>query len=258
MSALVKKSDIIIRQANALTSAAYNLTRNEKRLVYIALDNIINKRIQCNKFGQYPVEINHADYASIFEDDRKNIGQDILKVTAALSKKEVIFYLPEEEDDRKNALDAMSWTTKRSYRASLGETTVFFNAELVNIITKVDTNFTRFLMGEAGKLNSPYAMRLYESLRQWPDQQSVTLEVDWMIERYELPESYRRMSDFRRRFLKPSIREINEHMSITIDYEEVADKARSNRIAAITFNYSSRIEKATHSKVSHDDIKSPE
>ncbi|MGF1756694.1 replication initiation protein RepE [Photobacterium sagamiensis] len=246
MSALAKKSDIVIHQANALTSAAYNLTRNEKRFVYIALDNIINKRIQCNEFGQYPVEINHAEYASTFEDDSKNISQDILKVTASLNKKEVIFYQP-EEDDKKNALDAISWTTKRSYRAKLGATTVFFNAELVNIITKVDTNFTRFLMGEAGRLTSPYAMRLYESLRQWPDQQSITLEVDWMIERYELPESYRRMSDFRRRFLKPAVREINEHTSITIDYEEVADKTRSNRIAAITFNYSHRKEKATHS-----------
>ncbi|CAG20636.1 replication initiation protein RepE [Photobacterium profundum] len=246
MPALAKKSDIIIRQANALTSAAYNLTRNEKRLVYIALDDIINKRIQCNEFGQYPVKINHIDYASIFEDDSENIGQDILKLTASLNKKEVIFYRP-DEDIGKNALDAISWTTKRSYRASLGATTVFFNAELVNIITKVDTNFTRFLMGEAGRLNSPYAMRLYESLQQWPDQQSVTLEVDWMIERYELPESYRRMSDFRRRFLKPAVKEINEHTSIMIDYEEVADKIRSNRIAAITFNYSNRTEKATHS-----------
>jgi len=237
MSTLEKNLDIVIHQANALTSAAYNLTRDEKRLVYIALDNVINKRIQCNEFGQYPVEINHTEYASIFKDDSNDISQDILKVTASLNKKEVIFYLPEEGDGKK-ALDAISWTTKRSYRSKLGTTTVFFNAELVNIITKVDTNFTRFLMGEAGRLTSPYTMRLYESLRQWPDQQSVTLEVGWMIQRYELPESYRRMSDFRRRFLKPAVREINEHTNMTIDYEEVADQNRSNRVAAITFNYS--------------------
>ena len=242
MSALETNPDIIIHQANALTSAAYNLTRDEKRLVYIALDSIINKCVQCNEFGQYPVKINHTEYTSIFEDDSSNINQDILKVAASLNKKEVIFYVPEEGKGKK-ALDAISWTTKRSYRSDLGATTVFFNAELVDIITKVDTNFTRFLMGEAGRLNSPYTMRLYESLRQWPDQQSVTLSVGWMIQRYELPESYRRMSDFRRRFLKPAIKEINQHTDMTINYEEVPDKNRSNRIAAITFNYS-RIQKS--------------
>lgn len=232
--------DIVIRQANALTTAAYSLTRNEKRIVYTALNDIINHKVESNEFGQYPIEINHSEYAKFFNDDSSNVSRDILTASKSLNKKEVTFYLPEEDSGNEKALDAMSWTTKRSHRPKRGTTTIFFNAELVEIITKVDKNFTRYLMGEAGRLNNPYAMRLFESLKQWPNRQSVTFSISWMIERYELPSSYERMSDFRRRFLKPAVQEINDHTSMTLTYEEIPDKSRANRIASIKFIYSIR------------------
>ncbi|KAB5597899.1 RepB family plasmid replication initiator protein [Vibrio parahaemolyticus] len=232
--------DIVIRQANALTTAAYSLTRNEKRIVYTALNEIINHHVKSNEFGQYPIEINHSEYAKFFNDDSSNVSRDILTASKSLNKKEVTFFIPEEDSGNEKALDAMSWTTKRSHRPKRGTTTIFFNAELVEIITKVDKNFTRYLMGEAGRLNNPYAMRLFESLKQWPNRQSVTFSISWMIERYELPSSYERMSDFRRRFLKPAVQEINDYTSMTLEYDEIADKSRSNRIASIKFSYSIR------------------
>lgn len=238
MSHLSKKSTVIIRQANALTTAAYSLTRNEKRLVYIALDGIVNRGIEPNEFGQYPVEMNHQEYSHLFNDDSKNVSRDILAASKSLNKKEVTFYFPEEDgEDGERAHDAMSWTTKRSHRPKRGVTTVFFNAELIKIITKVDKNFTKYLMSQAGRLNNPYAMRLYESLRQWSTRQSVTFSISWMIERYELPLSYSRMSDFRRRFLKPSVKEINELTNMKLEYEELPDRSRANRIASIKFIY---------------------
>lgn len=48
------------------------------------------------------------------------------------------------------------------------------------------------------------------------------------------------MSDFRRRFLKPAVQEINDYTSMTLEYEEVADKSRANRVASIKFYYSIR------------------
>ena len=238
MSRTEKKESVVIRQANALTTAAYSLTRNEKRLVYMALDGIINNGITANEYGQYPVEIAHSEYISLFNDASKNVSRDIMAASKSLNKKEVIFYYPEENgEDGEKALDAMSWTTERSHRPKKGLTTLFFNSKLVSLITEVDKNFTKYLMSQAGKLQSPYAMRLYELLRLHPNKTQITHRVWWLIERFELPQSYLRMSDFRRRFLKPAIEEINRHTSMTVDYEEISDANRKNRVGSIKFTY---------------------
>ncbi|MBE3866383.1 RepB family plasmid replication initiator protein, partial [Vibrio parahaemolyticus] len=41
-----------------------------------------------------------------------------------------------------------------------------------------------------GELTSPYSMRLYESLMQYNSLKKARFSVSWILERYELPNSY--------------------------------------------------------------------
>jgi plasmid replication initiation protein len=228
--------DKIIRQANILTSAAYSLNKTEKRLVYIALDNISRQAVTPNKFGQIEIEIVHTQFAQLFSSHINNTSRDIASAAASLNTKEVVFYLPEEDglDDR--ALDAISWTTKRAHRPKKGITTIHFNSELIDVITSVDRNYTRLLLGDIINLNSAGAMRLYDSLKQWERRGEVTFNINWMIERYELPTKYKsRTSDFRRRFLHPSIAEINEKTSMKVTAFEVKGRERVNKAHSVKF-----------------------
>lgn len=230
------RKDKVIRQANVLTSAAYSLSKTEKRIVYIALDQISRQSATPNQFGQIEIDIVHSHFAQLFECPLGNASRDIANATASLNAKEVVFYLPEEDREDDRALDAISWTTKRAHRPKKGVTTVHFNSELINIITNVDKNFTRLLLGDIIKLNSPSAMRLYDSLRQWENRGEVVFNINWMIERYELPVKYRdRMSDFRRRFLHPALQEINGNTSLKVTAYEVKSKERANKVHSIKF-----------------------
>ena len=254
MSRNIRAKNLVIRQANALTTAAYSLTRNEKRLIYIGLDSIINqKKAEPNKYGQIPVDIIHSEYLSMFNDDGTNTNRDISKAAIGLQKKEVTFYVPSEDgDDGEKAYDALNWAVKRSVRPKRGITTVFFNSELVSIIADVNRNFTRFLIGEAGNLKTAYAMRLYESIQQWANSRgTITFNVAWMMERYGLPTSYTRMSDFRRRFLKPAVADINLHTSTELTYEEVKE---GSTVVSIKFFFTSpeRDKKTTNSTSKRD------
>ena len=230
--------DKFIRQANALTSAAYSLTRNERRLVYIAVDQISRNKLTLNELGQYPVVINNVEFADFFNAPVTNISRDINSAASSLNKKEVVFFLPDLDTDEEKALDAISWTTKRSVRPKQGQTTIYFNAELINIIGKVDKNFSRLLKGDIAKLEKPSAMRLYDTLKQWENLGKYTCDIDWMFERYEINPNYReRMSDFRRRFLKPALEEINDKTSLNVTHEELK---LNNRVEKIKFIITSK------------------
>lgn len=233
------RSNNIIRQANALTTAAYSLGVNEKRLVYLALDSIVrNKhRLVSNSFGQYPVEISHTEFSNLFDYKGNAALRDIKNASESLNAKEVVFYLSEEDsDDGERALDALSWTTKRSFRPRRGTTILYFNAELIDIILNVNKNYTQLLMGDITTLKSAHSMRLYDSLKQYEHLGKAIFTLEWMIERYQLSEKYlSRINDFRRRFLVPSVKEINEKTSINVSYREIASSSDKRRMEKIEF-----------------------
>lgn len=231
----------VIRQANVLTTAAYSLTKTEKRIVYLALDYITKQKIKANEFGQYPVDIVHSVFSSTFNCSASNASRDIANAAKSLNAKEVIFYLPKEDTEDEKALDGISWTTKRAHRPKKGLTTIHFNSELIAIITAVKDNFTRLLLEDIIKLDSGASMRLYDSLMQWQSRGEVTFNLSWMIKRYELSPKYlERVSDFRRRFLLPALNEINEKTSISVQHFEIKGRERKNKVHSIKFVITSK------------------
>ncbi len=215
------KGNTVLRQSNALTTAAYSLSRSEKRVVYLALHHCLNKKIDFEKaqWGEVPVDISTSDYAREFSCE--NASKELRAAAESMSKREVIFYEPDEDSGDEKALTAMSWINGRAHRPKRGLITFNFNAKLLKVIFSIKTDFTKYLIS-AGELKSPYSMRLYESLMQYNSLKKAHFSVDWIIERYELPQSYTRLSDFRRRFLKPSVADIVDCTNIyDLEYEEI-------------------------------------
>ncbi|GAB6264257.1 hypothetical protein PSSHI_45010 [Photobacterium sp. R1] len=237
-----KDRDLFIRQSNALTSAAYSLTRNEKRLIYMAIMALNQGSTRRGTYNEVEVDINHSDYESLFDEENNNTSRDIRNITQSLMKKEVVFFVPDEDgEEGEKALDGISWLTMRSYRPKRGMTTLFFNPRLMDIITQNQREFTKIILMQAGKLNSPYAMRLYESLMQWSAKGSVVFHISWLCERYNLPASYQsRMPDFRRRFLIPSVEEINRQTELNITYREIPDPKNKRKPKSIAFTIQSK------------------
>lgn len=255
-------SNCFLKQSNALTTAAYTLTRNEKRLIYIVVEILTTNNIPEVR-GRYDIEIHHGYYHRLFGGGN-NVARDINEASRLLNTREVIFYLPEENGDGDTeddiALDGLSWTVKRGTRPKLGLTLLSINAEVADFMLATH-QFTGYYLRDVASLDRVISMRLYESIMQWHNrmkrnEQSVTFSYEWIMDRYQLPASLRVITDFRKRFLRVATKEITDKTDIDVRFEEHTHReGRKIVLESVTFFWSKkRRNKSKKSSCDNDNI----
>ena len=114
------------------------------------------------------------------------------------------------------------WVSRIKYIDTTATLEITFAPDVVPLITRLEQHFTSYQLKQVSQLTSKYAIRLYEFLIAWREVGKVPqIEISDFRNRLGLLESeYTAMSDFKKRVLEPSIKQINEHTDITVTYEQ--------------------------------------
>ncbi len=214
-----KENNYIVK-ANKLIEAKGKLGTVEQKLL-AAL--ILEIEPDDTDFKKYELNIKEV---SEFINLRSNAIYEQLKTAArSLQNKEIII----ENIDKRGKKDFLITRLLSSARYKEGEGFLEIHIDpnlkpyLVAIRGK-ETPFTQYMIKNILKLNSSYAIRLYEILKQWENVKIKKINVENLKEMLGADEeSYKRFDNFERRVLKTAKDEINEHTDLFIVYEKIKE-----------------------------------
>lgn len=209
----------LVVKDNALINASYNLELTEQRLIMLA---IINARESGQGItADSKLEIHASDYAKLFNVSADASYKALREAVNNLFNRQ-FSYTAEYKKTGKVGIVRSRWVSRIFYVDDLALLEITFAPDVVPLITRLEEHFTKYEAKQVAHLTSKYATRLYELLIAWREVGKVPqLELSEFRNRLGLVDSeYTAMSDFKKRVLEPSIKQINEHTDITVTYEQ--------------------------------------
>ena len=212
------KNGLVVKD-NALINASYNLELTEQRLIMLA---IVNARQSGQGItADSKLEIHASDYANLFNVSIDASYKALREAVNNLFNRQ-FSYTAEYKKTGKTGIVRSRWVSRIFYVDDLALLEITFAPDVVPLVTRLEEHFTSYQAKQVAHLTSKYATRLYELLIAWREVGKVPqIEISEFRNRLGLLESeYTAMSDFKKRVLEPSIKQINEHTDITATYEQ--------------------------------------
>ncbi len=212
---MLPENKLIVKD-NSLIDASFNLSLVEQRLMLLA---IVTAR-EVNKLTpETAIEISAKDYISQYKVSEATAYETIKEAADSLFNRQFSYH------DRYKDTEAISkarWVNKATYTKKLGLVVVNLSAEVISLISRLEAQFTKYMLDQVSDFKSKYSIRLYELVLKWV--------VTGKTEKYEIeefrnkigvtPEEYSHLGDFKKRVIEVAIKEINSKTDIKVELEQ--------------------------------------
>ena len=208
----------LVVKSNELIRASYTLSTVEQRII---LMSIVTARDISDITPDTLCRIKVADYAELYEVSPQTAYEALKEAAEVMFNRRVTIQIYDEVLKKKVPL-AVRWLSGMNYLQQEGIVTVRFSKELIEHITEVYENFTRYKIENITNLSSQYAIRLYELLISWRTAgKTPVFEIQEFRSQLGLePNEYDRIQNFKQRVLDYALEQINENTDITASYEQ--------------------------------------
>jgi len=225
-----RKKCIQVVKSNSLIQAKYRLTLQEQRVMLLAISQIA-KNEQLTDQKMYSVLA--SDFQEFTGITLKQSYDELRKAALKLKRREVSIYEKPNGEGKHDEILIAGWVQSIRYVKNYSRVDLRFNHDIIPYLNELKKEFSIIHIkndeqASLLKMTSNYAYRIYELMMQWRGMSSDTnvcerlIEISWLREVFDLPESYNSIGELKRRVLTPALKDINQHSPfwVTISQEK--------------------------------------
>ena len=237
-----RDSRLVVKD-NSLIDASFNLSLVEQRLMLLA---IVEARELDKLTPDTPIEVKATAYRDQYKTDKSEAYKQLADASKQLFNRQ-FSYIDRYADT--DAVTVSRWVNEVTYVNDKGIVVMYLNRNVISMISRLEANFTQYLLEQVSDFKSKYSIRLYELLIKYRDiGASKKFEIAEIRSKLGLEDTeYSTMSNFKSRVLDVAIKEISDRADIQIKYDQFKE---GRTISHILFKFIKK--KETKQKKSKD------
>lgn len=244
MTNLDQLNNVWVYQENSLIQSSYYLSTNEQKLIRI-LSSFVNK--YDSDFKEYIFNV--TELAEKLGINSKNSYRELEKISSLLMSRYVKIKNPS------NPKDWFMFHIIKTAKCLNGKITLKIDSDMKNFYLKLQ-QYTKYKLENILEFKNKHSFRFYEFLKQFENTKhgktwERILEVENIKEILDISKKYLLYSDFKKRVLLPSQKEINEKTDLYFAFEEIKT---AKKVTAIKFIAQLKNKTGFNSSISIDKI----
>ena len=230
-----KDSRLVVKD-NSLIDASFNLSLVEQRLMLMA---IVEARELDKLTPDTPIEVKATAYREQYKTDKSESYKQLADATKQLFNRQ-FSYIDRYADT--DAVTVSRWVNEVTYVNDKGMVVMYLNRNVISMISRLEANFTQYLLEQVSEFKSKYSIRLYELLIKYRDiGTSKKFEIAELRSKLGLEDNeYKLNAVFKRDVLDKAVKEINDKADIQIKYEQFKE---GRKVSHILFKFVKKKEK---------------
>lgn len=214
-----RKKCIQVVKSNSLIQAKYRLTLQEQRIMLLAISQIAkNEKLTDQKM----YSVLASDFQEFTGVTLKQSYEELRKAALKLKRREVSIYEKPNGEGKHDEILIAGWVQSIRYVKNHSRVDLRFNHDIIPYLNELKKEFSIIHIKNDEqtsllKMSSNYAYRIYELMMQWRGASSDIgvserlIDIAWLREVFDLPESYNSIGELKRRVLTPALKDINKH-----------------------------------------------
>ena len=210
------KKELVVK-SNRLVEASYRLTEVEMQIILYA---ICRSRIEARELSpDYPLTIRAVEFAQQFGTNPAMVYVQLKKAMDTLFARHLVIHDVDEETGKPETIK-IRWINEASYVDGAGNIKLIFSRRIIPFISRLEGDFTPYLLKQIGRMTSVYAVRLYELLLQYLKFGKREISIVWLKDALQIT-GYDALKDLKRRVIDVAVDQINKYSDINVSYTNI-------------------------------------
>ena len=225
----------MVYKSNALVEAAYRLSVLEQRIVLACISQV---RRDEPVTDEVLYSVTAANLAEMSGTAIEGTYSELKAAALRLKRREVRLIGEPNGNGKKPSEINTRWVQTIIYRECQGRVDLRFSKDMLPYLTELTKQFTKYALADVAKMESTYALRLYELLMQWGSVGRREIDIEQLRGWFQLEERYPAIKDFKKWVIEPAVEQINTHTPLKVEWTQ---RKTGRKITHLTFIFSNKL-----------------